>query len=143
MYVYIYSIQLCMVHVRFPTTYIVDEYMGMLHSNICLKVPSRVINVSVTTSVEDGNLTLNVFWTTPQSDLPITTYEVEIKSVAEVMSVTLSGSLSANSTILTGLGAGVEYIVRVRALSEIGAGKWSEEQRVRTDDSECLGSICC
>ena len=112
----------------------------MLHSIICLSVPSRVMNVSVTTSVEDNNLTLNVFWTTPQSDLPVTEYEV---NVLEVMNVNVSGSPPANSTILTGLDAGVEYIVRVRAVSEIGAGEWSEELVVSPTDSECIWSICC
>ena len=112
----------------------------MLHSIICLSVPSRVMNVSVTTSVEDNNLTLNVFWTTPQSDLPVTEYEV---NVLEVMNVDVSGSPPANSTILTGLDAGVEYIVRVIAVSEIGAGSWSEELVVSPTDSKCIWTICC
>ena len=96
MYKYMLSYHVC--------TY--SRWNGMLHSNIPLTGP-KVTNVSVTESVEDGNLTLNVSWTTPKSELPITEYEVE-------------------------------YIVRVRALSEIGAGAWSEEHRVRIDDSECL-----
>ena len=112
----------------------------MLHSNIPLTGP-KVTNVSVTESVEDGNLTLNVSWTTPKSELPITEYEVEYRTSdteSWINLTRLSVSPPANSTLLTGLNAGVEYIIRVRALSEIGAGAWSEEQRVRTDDSECL-----
>ena len=115
----------------------------MLHSNICLTVPSRVMNVSVTMLVKDGNLTLTVSWTTPQSELPITEYEVGYKDISEMMIVNVSGSPPANYTILTGLDAGVEYIVRVRALSEIGAGEWSDEQMVSPTDSEYLRSICC
>ena len=115
-------------------------HIGMLHSNICLSVPSRVMNVSVIMSVEDSNLTLTVSWTTPQSDLPITEYEV---NVLEVMSVNVSGSPPANSNILTGLDAGVDYIIRVRAVSVIGAGEWSEELMVSSTDSECIWSICC
>ncbi len=112
----------------------------MLHSNIPLTGP-KVTNVSVTESVEDGNLTLNVSWTTPKSELPITEYEVEYRTSdteSWINLTRLSVSPPANSTLLTGLNAGVEYIIRVRALSEIGAGAWSEEHRVRTDDSECL-----
>ena len=117
--------------------------IGMLHSNICLSVPSRVMNVSVIMSVADGSLTMNVSWTTPQSDLPVTEYKVDYEDVLEVMTVTLSGSPPANSTILTGLDGGVEYIVRVRAVSEIGAGAWSEELVVSPTDSECIWSVCC
>ena len=120
------------------------NYIGMLHSNVCVSVPSRVMNVSVTTSVEDGNVTMNVSWTTPQSDLPISEYEVAYESVTALMTVTLSGSPPASSTLLTRLDAGVEYIVRVRALSEIGAGAWSEElvHVVSPPHSECIWSIC-
>ena len=95
----------------------------------------------VTTSVEDGNFVPNVSWTTHQSELPITEYEVEYRTSdteSWINSTRLSVSPPANSTTLTGLDAGVEYIVRVRVVSVIGPGAWSEEQRVRTDDSECL-----
>ena len=112
----------------------------MLHSNIT-PTETDVTNVSVTKSVEDGNSILNVSWTTPQSELPITEYEVEYRTSdtkSWINSTRLSVSPPANSTLLTGLDAGVKYIIRVRALSEIGAGAWSEEHRVRTDDSECL-----
>ena len=117
---------------------------GMLYSNTFLTEP-KVTDVSVTTSVEDGNATLTVFWTTPQSELPISEYEVEYRTSdtkSWINSTRLSVSPPANSTVLIGLDAGVEYIVRVRALSEIGAGVWSEEQRVRADDSKCLLSNC-
>ena len=113
----------------------------MVHSSISLTGPSRVTGMSVTKSAGDGNFALTVSWTTPQSDLPITKYEVEYRTIntrSWINSTRLSVSPPANSTLLTGLDAGVEYIIRVRALSEIGAGAWSEEHRVRTDDSECL-----
>ena len=120
-------------------TFVCSICNGMLHSNISVTGPSRVTGVLVTKSVADGNFTLNVSWSTPQSDLPITEYEVEYRTSdmeSWINSTRLSVSPPANSTILTGLDAGVEYIIRVRALSKIGAGEWSEEQRVRSDDSE-------
>ena len=119
-------------------TFVCSRCNGMLY--ISLTEP-KVTNVSVTESVEDGKVTLTVSWTTPQSELPITEYEVEYRTSdaqSWINSTRLSVSPPAKSTILTGLAVGVEYIVRVRASSEIGAGAWSEEQRVRTDDSECL-----
>ena len=121
-------------------TFVCSGCNGMLYSNIFLTEP-KVTNVSVTTSVENGNVTLNVFWTIPQRELPISEYEVEYRTSdakSWINSTRLSVSPPANSTVLTGLDAGVEYIVRVKALSEIGAGSWSEEHRVRADDSECL-----
>ena len=97
--------------------------------------------MSVTKSVEKGNFILTVSWSTPKSELPITEYEVEYRrsgTTPWINSTLLLVSPPANSTVLTGLDAGMEYIIRVRALSEIGAGAWSEEQRARTDNSECL-----
>ena len=111
---------------------------GILHSNISLTGPSKVTSVLVTKSVEDGNFIPNVSWTTPQSELPITKYEVEYRRSDTESWSSHSVSPPSNSTLLTGLDAEMEYIIRVRALSEIGAGAWSEEHRVRTDDSECL-----
>ena len=119
---------------------IVDVMEWFDHSYIPLTGP-KVTGVSVTKSVENGNLTLTVSWTTPHSELPITDYDVEYKtSYTEswINSTRLSVSPPAKSTFLTGPDAGVEYIIRVRASSEIGAGAWSEEHKVRTDDSECL-----
>ena len=120
--------------------FVCNRCNGMLHSNISLTGP-KVTNVSVTKAVEDGTFTLTVSWTAPKSELPITEYEMEYRTSdmeSWIKSTRLSVSPPANSTVLTGLDAGVEYIIRVRAVSEIGAGAWSEEQRVRTDDSECL-----
>ena len=112
----------------------------MLYSNIFLTEP-KVTNVFVITSVKDGNVTLTVSWGTLQSELPITEYEVEYRTSdtkSWINSTRLSVSPPANSTVLTGLDAGVEYIVRVRASSEIGAGAWSDEQTtVTAADSEC------
>ena len=113
---------------------------GVLYSNIFLTEP-KVTNVFVITSVKDGNVTLTVSWGTLQSELPITEYEVEYRTSDTKSwdkSTRLSVSPPANSTVLTGLDAGVEYIVRVRASSEIGAGAWSDEQTtVTAADSEC------
>ena len=136
------------VRCKYMLTYCVCMYSrcnGMLHSNITpniLLTEPKVTNVSVTESVEDGNFSLNVSWTTPQRELPISEYEVEYRTKntnSWINSTRLSVSPPANSTLLTGLDAGVEYIVRVRALSKVGAGAWSDEQTSVTHaDSGCL-----
>ena len=119
-------------------TYI--RYKGVLHSNIPLTGPLKVAGLSVTYSVEGGNL--NVSWSTPQSDLPITEYEVEYRTRDMKQWSNHSVSPPSNSTLLTVLNAGAGYIVRVRAVSVIGAGAWSEEL-MRPDDGECLWSMQC
>ena len=111
----------------------------MLHCNFSLTAPSRVSGVSLTKTVENGTSALRVTWTTPQSDLAISQYQVQYRTSGTTSwnsATPLSGSPPANSTILTGLDAGTEYNVRVRAVSELGAGMWSVEQTERTFGSK-------
>ena len=111
------------------------RYKGMLHSNIPLTAPLKITCVSVTESVEGENLIVS--WSSPQSDLPITEYVVEHRTSDTEQWRSHPVSPLSNYTLLTGLNAGVEYIVRVRAASVIGPGAWSEEI-MRPDDSEYL-----
>ena len=113
----------------------------MLHSNIPLTAPLKVTGLSVTESGAGGNL--NVSWSSPQSDLPITEYEVEYRARDTEQWSSHPVSPPWNSILLTGLDAGVEYIVRVRAVSVIGAGSWSDEKIMTPDDGECLWSMHC
>ena len=115
----------------------------MLYSNIFLTEPKDVdTNVYVTKSVEDGNVTLTVSWSTLQSELPITEYEMEYRTSDTESWSSFSVSPPSSSTLLTGLNAGAGYIIRVRAVSVIGAGAWSEEI-MRPDDGECLWDMQC
>ena len=84
---------------------------------------------------------LRVTWTIPQSDLTISQYQVQYRRSGTTVwgnEAVISGSPPANSTILTGLDASTVYIVRVRAVSEIGAGEWSIEQTGKLSESENL-----
>ena len=85
--------------------------------------------------------TLKVTWTIPQSDVAISQYQVQYRGIGTTVwgnETVISGSPPANSTILTGLDAGTVYTVRVRAVSEIGAGEWSVEQTGIIAESENL-----
>ena len=91
--------------------------------------------------MENGTSALRVTWTTPQSDLNISQYQVQYRRSGTTSwnsATPLSGSRPATSTILTGLDAGTEFNVRVSAVSAVGAGKWSAEQTERTFGSEYL-----
>ena len=76
---------------------------------------------------------LFVNWTTPQSDVAISQYHVQYTN--ETLSWT-NASTSAVFAILTGVNADTNYSVRVRAVSAVGNGSWSEVQTVRTYNSE-------
>ena len=114
---------------------------GMLNSNIPLTAPPRVTGVSVTKTMDSGSTTLRVTWTAPQSDLSISRYEVQYRrsGTSSWSNTNHIGSPPPTSATLTVLDAATEYIVRVRAVSVIGAGEWSVEQTtVSSFDSECV-----
>ena len=107
-----------------------------------LAAPSRVSGVTLTKTEESQAPALRVTWTTPQSDLTISQYQVEYRrsgtaSWDDATAITVLPP--ATSTILTGLDAGTDYTVRVRAVSAVGHGTWSVDQTVRTFCSELRG----
>ena len=122
-----------------------SSFNGFFPSDISLTAPSKVTGVSLTKTIDNRTSALRVTWTTPQSDLNISQYQVQYRrngTMSWSSATPLSGSPPANSTILTGLDAGTEYNIRVRARSELGAGEWSVVQTERTvSDSEFLRSL--
>ena len=103
------------------------------------QAPSQVTGVSLSKVVRQGIATLRVTWTAPQSDVNISQYIVQHRrngSTSWGNTQSVPGSLSATSAVLTGLDAGTEYNVRVRAVSSAGYGEWSVEQTGRTFDSK-------
>ena len=88
-----------------------------------------------------GKAILLVTWTIPQSNVTISQYHVQYRrngTTSWGSQLTVSGSPPATSTVLTGLDAGTEYNVRVRASTNFtdGDGEWSVEQTKRTFDSK-------
>ena len=111
-----------------------------------LQAPSQVTGVSLYKDVKLGRPTLRVTWTTPQNDVAISRYQVQYRrngTTSWGSEAAISGSPPATSAILTGLKAGTEYNVRVRAVSAAADGEWSVEQTERTFDSELLCIIYC
>ena len=123
--------------------YFISFYINSLHA---LQAPSQVTGVSLSKAVRMGKAILRVNWTTPQSDVAISQYQVQYRRSGTTTwgsEATVSVSPPATSANLTGLDAGTEYNVRVRAESAAGDGEWSIEQTERTFNSEFVCIICC
>ena len=96
-------------------------------------VPSQVTNLTVSKAASLGKPALKVNWTTPQSDLAITQYQLEYIKGAIKQNVVIPVSSGSNtSTVLEALDAGTAYLVRIRAVSVIGNGKWSSVESETT-----------
>ena len=102
-------------------------------------MPSQVTGVSLSKAVRSGLPALRVTWVTSQSEVAFSQYQVQYRKSWDTVwssELTISGSPPLTSTVLTGLDAGTEYNVRVRAVSAAGVGMWSVVQTVRTHGSE-------
>ncbi len=98
--------------------------------------------VAVSKAIRSGKPALSVTWTTPQSDLPISHYQVEYRrSGTNWRAASPVSPGSTTSTLLEALDAGTVYEVRIRAVSAIGNGTWSEVQAETTYKSELSSEI--
>ena len=88
-------------------------------------VPSQVTGLSVTQTAVSGRPALRVSWRRPQSDLPITRYEVQYRVSPSGSWATMRVTGANTLTTLTTLTAGRRYDVRVRAVSLCGNGAYS------------------
>ena len=102
-------------------------------------------NVTLSKAVRNGRPSLRVYWTAPQSDVPISQYNVQYRrSGTTSWGSQVTVSHPATSAFLIGLDAGTKYNVRVRARSAAGSGVWSAVQTERTHfGGEFLCIICC
>ena len=100
-------------------------------------VPSQVTGVSVSKAIHSGRPALRVTWTAPQSDVPISQYQVEYKKRStDWRPASPVSPGSTTSTLLEALDAGTVYEVHIRAVSAIGNGTWSRENLETTYKSE-------
>ena len=103
---------------------------------ICPLVPSQISRISLTKPTGYETPALRVNWTSPQSDVTILQYWVQYRKSEDThwqIRTILPPATSAN---ITGLDADTDYNVRVRAVSDVGAGNWSEEQTKSTYNCE-------
>ena len=93
--------------------------------------------VAVSKAIRSGKPALSVTWTTPHSDVIISQYQVEYRrSGTNWRAASPVSPGSTTSTLLEALDAGTVYEVRIRAVSAIGNGTWSEVESEVTYKSE-------
>ena len=92
--------------------------------------------VAVSKAIRSGTPALRVTWTTPQSDVTISQYQVEYQSGTNWRKANPVSPGSTTSTLLEALDAGTVYEVRIRAVSAIGNGTWSRVESQTTYMSE-------
>ena len=98
--------------------------------------------VAVSKAIRSGRPALRVTWTTPQSDVTISQYQVQYKKRStDWRAANPVSSASTTSTLLEALDAGTVYKVRIRAVSPIGNGPWSEVESEVTYKSELCSEI--
>ena len=100
-------------------------------------VPSQVTGVAVSKAISSGKPALRVTWTTPQSDVNISQYQVEYRRSGTNWTAAMPVSPGSNtSTLLEALDVDTVYEVRIRAVSSIGNGTWSGVESETTYKSE-------
>ena len=90
--------------------------------NVLCSVPSQVGPPVLTKAVSSGRPALGVTWTAPFSDRTITKYQVQYRRSSSTWS---TKDVTSRFTTLENLSAGTSYQVRVRAVSDVGAGQYS------------------
>lgn len=77
-------------------------------------------------SLEQTGTDITVFWTAPTSTAAITGYDLRWRAVEDLWNTISDLAGDTTSHTITGLSAGVEYLIQVRASSSAGNGDWSE-----------------
>ena len=93
--------------------------------------------VTVSKAIRSWKPALRVIWTTPQSNVTISQYQLEYRrSGTNWTAASPVSPGSATSTLLEALDAGTVYEVRIRAVSAIGNGTSSRIESETTYMSE-------
>ena len=88
--------------------------------------------------VTSNQPSLHVTWSAPSSDRPIQHYQVDYRVGTSGSWSTRSPNPTSTSVTLTGLQRGTSYQVRVRAVSDVGNGEWSNTASETTYDGMFL-----
>ena len=96
--------------------------------------PFKITSLNATTSIVSRQQTIAVHWKNPSSDVPVSSYEVQYRiQNGPWQTLNISGSSLVNSAHIDVVNLiGKTYEVRVRAISPIGAGPFSDSHSTRT-----------
>ena len=84
----------------------------------------------LTKAVRSGRPALTVTWTAPQSDRPITKYQVQYRRTGTTSWSTRD--VRTRPVSLENLSPGTSYQVQVRAVSDVGSGPLSDVRTIST-----------
>ena len=101
-----------------------------------------VENVILVKSATNGQPSLDVSWNEPSSDRAILYYQVEYREIGMDDWTMQSPNTTATYTTLTGLKPATTYEVRVRAVSDVGNGAWSDTVSKTTCDGQFNLNTC-
>ena len=107
-----------------------------------MAVPSQVIGVTLSKEVRSNRTALKVTWKIPKSDVSLYEYHVQYRrsGTSSWSITTLNSSAAAAFSYIEDpeVIPGSEYQVRVRAVSVIGLGTWSEVKSETTFQCKLL-----
>ena len=92
--------------------------------DVLCSVPSQVGPPVLTKAASSGRPALGVTWTAPSSERTITKYQVHHRIRGSTSWSTKD--VTSPPTTMEGLSAGTSYQVQVRAVSDVGAGQYSQ-----------------
>ena len=98
--------------------------------DVLCSVPSQVGPPVLIKAVSSGRPALRVTWTTPSSERTITKYQVQYRRSGSTSWSTTD--VTSPPTTLENLPGGTSYQVRVRAVSDVGSGPYSEIRTITT-----------
>ena len=104
-------------------------------------VPQKVGPPVLTKAARSGRPALTVTWTAPQSDRPITKYQVQHRRTGTTSWSTRD--VTTRSLTLESLSPGTSYQVQVRAVSDVGNGPISDIGTLLTYQGTYICTVIC
>lgn len=104
--------------------YVSGSAAGRVHQYNILNTNPQVPDQVAGANAIPGDTTLNLSWTAPASDAPVTDYIIEYTPSGGSATTVQVGS-AATSYQLTSLTNGTQYSIRVAAISSVGTGAYS------------------
>ena len=105
-----------------------------------LLVPGQVVGLTLSSSVTNNQPSLSVSWMTVQHDLSLQ-YQVDYRVNGSTTWSTVSPNPTTISTTLEKLQSRTTYEVRVRAVSDVGKGAWSDTSSATTLNGNTILTI--